>query len=148
MKIYLDTSSLFKLYHQEEDSLEIEQVFIRYEVQTVYLSEITKLEFASAVWKKVRLKQLSEDHAGQLIQAFEFDFPNYAFVQLDTILVEKAKNLLSLYGKSGLRTLDSLQLATAVLLKNQVELVKTSDQLLLELFEAEGLPTRTQHTSN
>ncbi len=114
MIIFLDTSSLFKLYHQEADSEEIEQIFVRNTVQTVFLSEITKLEFASTVWKKVRVKDLAEEQAILLLQAFETDFPNYSFVQLDTVLIEKAKNLLSIYGKAGLRTLDSLQLATAI----------------------------------
>ncbi len=141
MIIFLDTSSLFKLYHQEADSEEIEQIFVRNTVQTVFLSEITKLEFASTVWKKVRVKDLAEEQAILLLQAFETDFPNYSFVQLDTVLIEKAKNLLSIYGKAGLRTLDSLQLATAILLKNQMQLAKTADKLLLGFFEAEGLPT-------
>ncbi|MFN0215273.1 MAG: type II toxin-antitoxin system VapC family toxin [Saprospiraceae bacterium] len=89
MIIFLDTSSLFKLYHQEADSEEIEQVFVRNAVQTVFLSEITKLEFASTVWKKVRVKDLAEEHA--------------------------------------------------ILLKNQVQLAKTADKLLLGFFEEEGL---------
>jgi len=141
MILFLDTSSLFKLYHQEAESEKIEQVFVQNAVQTVFLSEITKLEFASTVWKKVRLKDLAEEQAISLIQAFETDFPNYTFVQLDTVLIEKAKNLLSTYGKAGLRTLDSIQLATATLLKDQVQLAQTSDKLLLGFFEAEGLPT-------
>ncbi len=139
MIIFLDTSSLFKLYHLEADSEEIEQIFIQNTIQTVFLSEITKLEFASTVWKKVRMKDLTQEQALLLLEAFETDFPNYSFVQLDAVVVEKAKNLLSIYGKSGLRTLDSLQLATAILLKDQLQLSLTSDKLLLGFFEAEGL---------
>lgn len=141
MILFLDTSSLFKLYHQEADSEKIEHIFVQNAVQTVFLSEITKLEFASTVWKKVRLKDLTQDQAVSLILAFETDFPNYTFVKVDTVLIEKAKILLSTYGKAGLRTLDSVQLATAVLLKDQVQLAQSSDKLLLGFFEAEGLPT-------
>lgn len=140
MKIFLDTSTLFKLYHQETGSSEIEQVFAENEIQAVFLSEITKLEFSSAICKKVRLKELSQDQASQLIEAFESDFPNFVFIKLDTVLVEEAKKALSKYGKLGLRTLDSLQLATAILLKNQVDLVKSADKLLETLLKAEELP--------
>ncbi|MFN0033736.1 MAG: type II toxin-antitoxin system VapC family toxin [Saprospiraceae bacterium] len=85
MRIFLDTSSLFKLYHHEAGSEEIEQIFIQNAIQTVFLSEITKLEFASTVWKKVRTKELADEQARELIQAFESDFPNYAFVQFWTL---------------------------------------------------------------
>ena len=76
MIIFLDTSSLFKLYHLEADSEEIEQIFIQNTIQTVFLSEITKLEFASTVWKKVRMKDLTQEQALLLLEAFETDFPN------------------------------------------------------------------------
>lgn len=52
MKVFLDTSSLFKLYHQEADSNIIESIFTDYKVTDVFLSEISKIEFASTVWKK------------------------------------------------------------------------------------------------
>ena len=101
---------------------------------------MTKLEFASAVWKKVRVKDLTQEQAAFLLEAFESDFQNYSFVQLDTFLLEKANHLLSVYGEKGLRTLDSLQLATAVLLKDQLQMAISSDNLLLDFFGKEGLP--------
>jgi hypothetical protein len=42
----------------------------------------------------------------------------------------------------GLRTLDGIQLATAVSLFQQVDIFFTADKLLESLFEAEGLPTK------
>jgi predicted nucleic acid-binding protein len=60
MKIFLDTSSLFKLYHREADTVIIEQIFSQLTVTNVYLSEITKVEFTSSVWKKVRTKEITE----------------------------------------------------------------------------------------
>ena len=44
MKIFLDTSSLCKLYHREPDSAIIEQIFSLVTVTEVYLSEIAKVE--------------------------------------------------------------------------------------------------------
>jgi PIN domain nuclease of toxin-antitoxin system len=54
MKIFLDTSSLFKLYHQETGTQELEKIFELAKITHIFLSEITKLEFSSTVWKKVR----------------------------------------------------------------------------------------------
>jgi uncharacterized protein len=56
MKIFLDTSSLFKLYHKEDGTEIIEQVFNDNKITAVFLSEIAKIEFASTVWKKVRMQ--------------------------------------------------------------------------------------------
>ncbi len=51
MKIFLDTSSLFKLYKKEIGSEEIEKIILDNNLTGVFLSEITKLEFLSAVFK-------------------------------------------------------------------------------------------------
>lgn len=130
MKVFLDTSSLFKLYHQELDSGVVESVFTDYKVSDVFLSELCKIEFASTVWKKVRAQDITELQAKAIIEAFDDDFGKYTFVQIDTILIEQAKNLITKYGKQGLRALDSIQLSTAVMLKSQADLFLSSDKLL------------------
>lgn len=57
MKIFLDTSSLFKLYHKEVGTAEMENVFSTTKITEVFLSEISKIEFASTVWKKYEQKK-------------------------------------------------------------------------------------------
>ena len=52
MKIFLDTSSLFKLYHQEEGTEELETIFTKVKITHNFLSEISKVEFTSTIWKK------------------------------------------------------------------------------------------------
>ena len=47
--------------------------------------------------------------------------------------------MMTKHGMDGLRTLDAIQLATAVSLKAEVDLNKSSDKLLTKLFEKEGL---------
>ena len=54
-------------------------------------------------------------------------------------IVETASFFLDKYGVKGLRTLDSIQLACAVSLKNSVDLFITSDNILLDIFNKEGL---------
>lgn len=142
MKVFLDTSSLFKLYHQEADSALVEGIFTGQAVTEVFLSELTKVEFASTVWKKRRIGDISEMQARTLLEAFESDFTKYTFVQLDNVVVEQARGLLSRYGQLGLRALDSLQLSTAVSLRNQVGLFVSADKLLRDCLNQERLPTQ------
>lgn len=140
MKIFLDTSSLFSLYYQEMDSNVIESVFINYKITDIFLSGLSKIEFASTVWKKVRMRHITEMQAKAITKAFEKDFSKYSFVQIDNIIVEKAYNLIVKYGMQGLRALDSIQLSTAVILGDQADLFVSSDKLLNSFLKQEAKP--------
>jgi len=141
MKIFLDTSSLFKLYHQEKGTQELERLFELHKITHVYLSELSKIEFSSTIWKKVRTRELTFEQAKISISLFENDFERYNFITLNTIVIEKAKKLLSKYGSEGLRSLDSIQLSTCVLIAGKVDIFITSDNLLKEILQKEGLKT-------
>ncbi|MCI0513025.1 hypothetical protein L0128_07440 [candidate division KSB1 bacterium] len=54
-------------------------------------------------------------------------------------LIESAQELLMKYGSKGLRTLDALQLASALTLKFQDSVFLTADELLKALLIEEGL---------
>ncbi len=142
MNIFLDTSSLFKLYHKEVGTESIDGVFANHNISEIFLSEIAKIEFTSTVWKKVRVQEISEMQAKEKIKLFEADFDKYTFVQIDNDITFNARNLITKYGKEGLRTLDSIQLSTSISLINHCRLFITSDKLLDILFEQESLPTK------
>lgn len=111
------------------------------QVTTIFLSEIAKIEFASTVWKKVRTKEISDAQATTIIELFDKDCERFAFMQLDSIVTEQAKSLIVKYGKQGLRTMDSIQLSTAIILKQHASLFITSDTLLNIFFKLESLPS-------
>ena len=140
MKLFLDTSSLIKLYHIEDGTVEIENLFIKFKVTDVFISELSKIEFTSAILKKVRTKEITENQANTTIQFFEFDFQKYKFVDLNQIILNNASQLIIKYGSQGLRTLDSIQLSTAIALIQNVNLFIAADKLLLKLFKEENLP--------
>jgi predicted nucleic acid-binding protein len=143
MKIFCDTSSLFKLYHKETGTEEFEQLFTSLKITTIFLSEIAKVEFTSTVWKKVRTQEISESEARTTLELFEIDLTKYTFIPTDSIIIEQARVMVSKYGRQGLRTLDSIQLSTAISLFNHAEIFITDDKLLKSLFDIEGLPTQT-----
>jgi predicted nucleic acid-binding protein len=142
MKIYLDTSSLIKLYHKEEGTNELESVFASNKITHVYLSEIAKVEVSAAVWKKVRTQEISTEQANTTLHLFEKDFEKFCFITIDSLLLEQARLLVSKYGAEGLRTLDSIQLASCLQLSEDVDLFMSADKLLASLMVFEGLKTK------
>jgi len=139
MKIFLDTSSLFKLYHKESGTEDLIRFFENNKIDNVYLSEITKIEFDSTVWKKFRMKEIGLDKVKIMIEKFKNDCTKYSFISDNNALRAKAKNLISIYGYDGLRTLDSLQLASALDTRKFCDSYFTSDHLLNKLFKIEKL---------
>lgn len=80
MKIFLDTSSLIKLYHSEIGTDLLDKIFVDFVVNEIFLSDIAKVEFSSAIWKKVRTKDLTPNEASDIINSFNEDFGNYTFI--------------------------------------------------------------------
>ena len=142
MKIFLDTSSLIKLYHPEIGTIELDKIFAENAINEIFLSDITKIEFASAIWKKVRTKDLTAEEAHDLISSFIHDYEKFTFVKVDQEMILFARDLVSKYGLKGLRTLDSIQLASVLNVKSALSLVITADDLLKSLIETEGIKTK------
>jgi predicted nucleic acid-binding protein len=139
MNIFFDTSSLFKLYHKEVGTQELMGFFNNNTIDSVFLAEITRIEFSSVVWKKCRKKEIDEKVAGILIEKFEKDSQSFSFVTESDNLRKYAKELIAKHWKKGLRTLDSIQLASVLTIKPRIEIFFTSDVLLSEIAVLEGL---------
>jgi predicted nucleic acid-binding protein len=138
MKAFLDTSSLLKLYHQEADTDVLSNSLA--DVEEIYLSELARLEFRSAAWKKVRTKEIDSEIAQAIVAYFEEDYSKFSWIKLDSTIINQAVSLLNQYGIVGLRTLDAIQLSSALSLKeNKDMLFFTHDKLLQSIFEQEGL---------
>ncbi len=137
MIAFLDTSALVKLYHEEDSSFEVETAISK--VEEIYLSGIAELEFRSTIWKKVRTNELDTVNANTTIEAFEDDVNKYSWVEIDSESIQLSKDLLMKYGQNGLRTLDSIQLSSAVSLKNTNCQFVTFDLRLRTFFQEEGL---------
>lgn len=108
--IYIDTSSLVKVFHEESDSN-----------------------------KKVKYGELTEPEAILGIRFFENDYDKFKWVLVDKEIIHLAKKFVSQYWEMGLRTLDSIQLACAVSLKSKADNFLTSDKILKRIMEKEGL---------
>jgi len=139
MNLFFDTSALFKLYHREEGTDELMNFFRKSSVNAIYLSEITTIEFSSAVWKKCRKREINKNIAKKLIEKFDKDSEKFRFVPQNPELKNLARNLIAKYWSDGLRTLDSLQLASALKIKENIAIFLTSDKLLADVAMHEGM---------
>jgi predicted nucleic acid-binding protein len=141
MKLFLDTSSLIKLYHNEIGTDVLDKLFEENEIDEIFLSDLAKVEFTSAIWKKVRTKELTPDFANEIIDSFCDDYIKYTFISVDSELIEMSRNLVVKYGLKGLRTLDSIQLASIIKIKQLVSSAVSADDLLKSLIVLEGINT-------
>lgn len=142
MKIFLDTSSLFKLYHKESGTQELMDFFNKNTIEGIFLAELTEIEFSSVIWKKCRKKEINEKVALMLIEAFEKDTKNFNIVSESNEIRQLAKNMIRKYWKEGLRTLDSIQLASVLVIRDKVDYFFTSDHLLAEIASLEKLKVK------
>ena len=138
MKSFLDTSVLLKLYQHEDGSDELTEYLNRH-IDEIILSELAILEFSSAVRRKVRMHALEEAIARQVLDLFQTDWDSLGWVKLGRNIVDTASRLLVRYGKAGLRSLDSIQSASALAVKDDGCVYFSSDKILKTPLRRVGL---------
>ncbi len=112
--IFVDTSSMVKLYYPEPDSDKIENILLQ--AEQIYIINLTIVEMASALSKKVRTGELRKEQGAVLWNTFLDDIQakQVEVVTLDDRHYFKAADLIREFGgKYGIKTLDSLQLSAA-----------------------------------
>jgi uncharacterized protein len=105
--LYLDTSSLVKLYVEEEGSDEV-QGFVA-EASTVTTSEVAYAEARSAFARRRRERALSPRGFAAAKRAFEADWEHYVAVAVTRDLCRAAGDLAERY---RLRGFDAIHLAS------------------------------------
>lgn len=123
MRVFLDTSSLFKKYVTENGSEALDQLLD--EVSEIAVSPTTWIEICSVLARRLREKSLTSKQADWLKTQAERDFLGFHKVIWNESLEEKAVELIEYY---SVLTLDAIQLAAGVLSKADVFV--TSDKKL------------------
>jgi len=139
VKIFLDTSSLIKLYYREQGTSDIDKLLTENTITDIFISEITKTEFFSAVYKKLRTKDLLLQNAKDILDAFVVDENKYNVILINREIIDLSQKLLEKYGISGLRSLDAIQLASACSVKSLIDLAISGDKLLNSFLSAEQI---------
>lgn len=136
---YLDTSALLPYYREEQTSRAVQDFLLSLSTP-VGISDLTGLEFASAVSRWVRMKEITEAQASLLENAFAEDTRSGLFKQL-TITARhyrQAKKWIS-SRKTALRNLDALHLACSFRAKMKIA---TCDHVLASSADVLGIGCR------
>lgn len=112
MNRYFDTSALVKYFHKEAGS-DIVVSLIQEPINASFISELARLEFKSALYRRFRNKELTASQLNTAIEKFGIAGKNFNIIPVDSLVISRSEHLLRKYGKQhGLRTLDSIHLAT------------------------------------
>jgi predicted nucleic acid-binding protein len=130
MRAFIDTSSLFKKYIEEEGSPAfnalLESVF------EIFVAPVTFLEIHSVIERRLREKTLTPGDARWIEKEFLSDYGYFGIVEWNDTLMEKCVAIMRKY---PLRILDSIQLAAASL--SGSALFVTSDKQLYRAAKTE-----------
>ena len=125
MRAFIDTSSLFKKYVEENGSKELDGLLL--EVSEIAVSPITWVEMSAVIARRLREGSLTSQQAAWLRSEMRKDFQSFHRVIWNDSLERTATALVY---QSPLPTLDAIQLASGVLSK--AEMFVTSDRALFQ----------------
>ena len=137
---FLDTSVLFKLFVREE--LSEQYLSLLKEDPSVHVSHISWVEFHSALRRRMDLKELTFAQRNEALQRFKRDWNSYSKIRVEEAVLESAARLVTAH---SLKTLDSIQLASALELSAQLEeplMFLTADLTLQAAARREKLRTQ------
>lgn len=139
MNYFFDTSALVKVYHYEEGT---DKVLNIYNSETkILISELAKLEFYSSIYRKYRERAIDLNTLNLLNEKFDFDTKNrYDIRHFSSGVTEQAQKYLKEFGESrGIKTLDSLQLAFFYFYCESEDTFVCWDTKLLKIAEKENM---------
>lgn len=137
MVVYLDTSSLVKLYVEEEDSPKIADLVRSSKVTATSLIAYTEARAAFA--RRFRENAFTPREYKHLLSVFDKDWDNYLIVRVTKELVRLAGNLAE---KHGLRAFDAIHLSSAIILRAEISaplIFSCSDRKLQKASQLEDL---------
>ena len=134
MRIFCDTSALAKRYVQEPGSEELMELLSSI-TSEIFISTLAFVEFASAMGRKLRDKEITKAKVGEAIKELENDwYEVFAKIPLEDMLAEKAATIALEYSLKGA---DSVHLATAQF--TDAELFVASDNKLIRVAKKMGI---------
>lgn len=133
---FFDTSALVKRYHIEPGSGEVDRIFNDSE-GAFAISNITITEFTSALTRKLNKGDISQEDLAHALSEFSKDvISEFWIIDLERSHINHS---VALVMKHNLRTLDSLQLAILLSIRNSNPTLVASDKALELAASAEGV---------
>ncbi|NIJ54630.1 type II toxin-antitoxin system VapC family toxin [Dyadobacter arcticus] len=127
MNLFFDTSALVKYYLPEAGSDKVDQLIGSTE-NHVWLSELLKTEFYSALFRRFRTGELSAIQIQSAINGFEISIQQFHIQPLNSLVLHESEKLLKTEGrKYPIRTLDALHFCSFRLLADSTWAFVTAD---------------------
>lgn len=138
MKLFFDTSALIKFFHKEDGSQKVTELIVS-EENEIWISELARIEFISAVFRRFRNREMSETELSEALSAFEEELTSFNIEPLGHAIVKETETLIKRYGKTmGLRSLDALHLGTFSLISEDDWSFVAADKGLCDVAQALG----------
>ncbi len=141
MNLFFDTSALVKFFHEEEGT-DIVTDLILEQNNEVWFSELGRVEFISAVFRRFRNKELDEEQLNTAVDSFENQIAAFNIEPLGHAVLEETELFIKKYGKTyGLKALDALHLGTFSLISEKDWSFVVADDNLCRITEVIGFNT-------
>ncbi|MCJ7683001.1 MAG: type II toxin-antitoxin system VapC family toxin [Desulfobacteraceae bacterium] len=141
MNLFFDTSALVKFFHEEEGT-DIVTELILDRNNEVWISELGRLEFVSAVFRRFRNKELDEEQLRTAVDSFENQIAGFSVEPLGHAVLERAEFFIKKHGRAyGLKALDALHLGTFSLISEKDWSFVVADNNLCKVAEVIGFTT-------
>ena len=141
MKLFFDTFALIKFFHEEDGTQEVTRL-ITSEENEIWVSELVRIEFISALSRRIRNNEITEDKLNEAISGFDEQIASFNIEPLGHAIMTEAESLMRKFAKTyGMRTLDALHLATFSLSSGSDWLFVASDKTLCAIVQSMGFET-------
>jgi predicted nucleic acid-binding protein len=138
MNLYFDTSALVKLFHVENGTQKVTELVEDLD-NKVYLSELAKIEFHCALYRRFRNHELLREDLETALDGFNKQLESFFVERLGSAVIHEALSLLKMYAHdSGLRTLDAMHLATFNLISEKSWYFVAADRPLNDIVRKMG----------
>lgn len=138
MNLFFDSSALVKLFHEEAGTAKVTE-WVDDSANIVWLLDLAKLEFTSALHRRFRGKEINEHEMNMALEAFSEQLSSFNIEAMGQSIVEEAEELVNQHGKvMGLRTLDALHLGAFLLISKEDWFFVAADKNLCKVAIACG----------
>jgi uncharacterized protein with PIN domain len=141
MNLFFDTSALVKFFHEEEGTDIVTELILNRNNE-VWISELGRLEFVSAVFRRFRNKELDEEQLNTAVDSFDNQIAGFNIEPLGHAVLEEAELFIKNHGRThGLKALDALRLGAFSLISEKDWSFVVADDNLCNVAEAIGFTT-------
>ena len=141
MNLIFDTSALVKFFHEEQGTETVSKLILDSN-NDVWILELARLEFISAVFRRFRTGELDEERLNTAINSFEKQLERFNVEPLGRAVLEEAVSLIKSRARiQGLKALDALHLGAFSLIYEEDWAFVAADSTLCGVAESLDYPT-------